>query len=76
VRTWFFGKREYAYAWLRWVAVPLLRIGILLVAVPIMIRGHSTWVSWFGAVLLAISLVADGLDFLVVRARRRQHAAP
>lgn len=69
-RTWLFGKDTFAYPWLRWLCTPLLRIGLLLVGVPIAIEGHTTWVSTVGVVALATSIVASLIDYAVKRWRR------
>jgi hypothetical protein len=52
------GTREFDHPWMRWLATPLWRIGVLLIAVPVAASGHSTWVSLLGVVLVFISLVA------------------
>jgi len=67
-----FGSDDYVYPWVRWLSGPPLRIGILLVCVPIVVTGHATWVSTLGVACLVVSLVAGSYEH--VERRRRDRA--
>jgi hypothetical protein len=71
MRRWLFGSDAFAYPWLRWLSVPLFRIGVLLTFVPLAVTGHETWVSSLGIVCLAISIAAEVYDRIERRRRRR-----
>lgn len=69
MRRWIFGSEDFVHPWVRWVSVPLVRIGLVLVGLPIVVTGHTTWVSTVGVVCLVISFVAGGYDYLERRRR-------
>lgn len=69
IRRWIFGGDDFVHPWVKWLSVPLWRIGILLVALPLAITGHATWVGTLGAACLVISLLAVGYDYLERRRR-------
>jgi protein-S-isoprenylcysteine O-methyltransferase Ste14 len=76
VSRWFIGSREFAHPWMRWLATPLWRVGVVVVGVSIAVSDHSTWVSLLGVVLVFISLAAYAVDVLVRRRRRDAGLAP
>jgi hypothetical protein len=67
MRRWIFGGDDFVHPWVRWLSVPLLRIGVLSVAVPLAITGHTTWVGTLGVACLVISLGAGGYDYVEQR---------
>jgi hypothetical protein len=68
-----FGEQPFADSLLRWLSVPLFRVGLLLVGVPIVVRGHATWVSTVGVGLLAVSFIAVTRNLVVMRWRAASH---
>jgi hypothetical protein len=65
-----FGKQTFANGLLRWCSVPLVRVGTLLIAVPIVVDGHATWVSTVGVCVVVISLIAATTNFILMRRGR------
>jgi hypothetical protein len=69
MRSWLFGKTNWSQPWMRWLGMPLFRVGLLLLVVSIVVSGHSTTVTWIGVALMGISLVVEIVNFLLARAR-------
>jgi hypothetical protein len=65
-----FGKHESANTVLRWLSLPLFRIGFLLIVVPIALSGHSSWIGAVGLCFLVVSLAATGTNAMLLRRRR------
>lgn len=62
-----FGNQRFANGALRWLSVPLLRVGILLIAVSIAAAQHASWVTTAGACVVVISLFAGTVNFVLMR---------
>jgi hypothetical protein len=72
VRAWLFGRQEYEHSALRWLAIPLWRIGLLMLVTPLALNGHGGgWFSWLGAALCVVGLSADAINLVLLRRRRR-----
>jgi hypothetical protein len=67
MERWMFGKQAFANGLLRWFSVPLLRVGTLLIVVPIVVDGHATWVSTVGVCVIVISLIVAMTNFMLMR---------
>jgi hypothetical protein len=73
LRTWLLGKGEYVHPVLRWAAMPLFRVALLLLLVNVAV-GASAWsLLWIvDEVLIVVSVSADVANWFALRARRRR----
>jgi hypothetical protein len=69
-----YAPEEYSFPLLRWLGMPLFRVGVVLGAGPLAVTGRATWLSWVGEALVLISLAVDLGDSLVSRLRRHDKA--
>jgi hypothetical protein len=70
IRTWFFGRREYAHPALRWASTPLFRLAWIPFVINVSQNYHDTILFILFATLCGISVVADSINFLLLRRRR------
>lgn len=76
IRAWLLGKGDYAHPVLRWMAMPLFRVGLVLWIIDIATSAPEWSVIWIGAaVLILVSVLADLVNALIMRARRRRATA-
>jgi hypothetical protein len=66
-----FGSREYAHPLLRWLGVPLFRLGMLVLGLSIVIAGHSMTVTFIAVGALVFSVVVVELANIAVLRWRR-----
>lgn len=72
VRNWMFGRQTYAYGWMRWVAVPFWRVGLLLIVIPVAVIGRGAPVRWTGVALVLVALVVDVVNVVIMRLHRHR----
>jgi hypothetical protein len=75
MRTWFLGRETWAYPWMKWLGIPMFRVGAVLCGGSILISGHSSAVTGVGAGLLVASGFADLANYLTLRARRQKQTS-
>lgn len=69
VRTWFFGRREYAHPALRWATMPLFRLAWIPFAINATQNYDNTSMFILFAILSGISLAAAAINALLLRRR-------
>jgi hypothetical protein len=74
VRGFLFGRREYAYPALRWLSRPLFRLAWIPFLVLVLSDYHSNAAFIAFITLALVSLAADGINYFMMRARRRRPA--
>ncbi len=74
VQRWMFGGREYYHPLFRWLVIPATRLAVLLALFLSLIDSHHLrWLRWIGLGLLVTSAIADVLNEILIRRRRREH---
>jgi hypothetical protein len=69
--TWLMGKGEYAHPALRWAAMPLFRVAIVLFLVNVAAGSHFWSLGWaVDTVLLVVSVSAGIVNAVIMRTRR------
>jgi len=72
MRDWLLGRKTWAYPWMRWLGMPLFRVGLLVLGLSLIISGHTTAVTWLGVAMMAVSLGADLINAMLVRTRAQR----
>jgi hypothetical protein len=76
-RRWLFRGQDYAHPALRWLAGPVWRVGDLILFVIVFGVVTHVALGWRIAVgvVIAVSLIADIVNALILRKRRRARAS-
>jgi hypothetical protein len=70
IRTWFFGRREYAHPALRWASLPLFRLAWIPFAANVAMEYRNTTLFVLFAALCGSSLCAEAINCVLLRQRR------
>jgi hypothetical protein len=72
IKTWLFGRREYAHPALRWASTPLFRLAWIPFAANVTLDYRSTALFVLFATFCGVSLGAEGINAVLLRRRQAQ----
>jgi hypothetical protein len=73
VKTWFFGRREYAHPALRWASMPLFRLAWIPFVIDVSRDYRSTVLFILFLTFCGVSIAASSINAVLLR-RRQAHS--